>query len=496
MADPKPEQKGMPVVSKEYFPQTIEETNESQSVGDEQMGISVNDFNCLMGIANNTAQLMRSDAISQLLNPGLNINYECHYPDKISDTEYVEMFNREGLGERVVNLFPEESWLMNPEVKVDETSKDVEFDKQWKALEKEQKIYHYLQRVDILSGIGRYGVLLLGLDDGKDLLDPVDGINPDTGEKTKTPQRKLIFLKAFQEINVDIDSKETATDSPRFDQPKIYSLKVESTDGTETVSRKVHWTRIIHIADNRLTSEVFGKPRMKAIWNRLLDIRKVLSGSAEMFWKGAYQGLGFETQKEFVDATIDSAALKETMRKYGEGQQKFIHAQGLNIKNLAPNVADPTAHIKVQIDYIALALGVPIRIFLGSERGELASSQDNKAWNKRIGKRREDYVSSLVLRPFIDRLIIFGILPEVDDYIIVWPDLDAPSDKEKAEVAKIRTEAMAKYVQADVSLIMSPKDFFVKELGMDEKEADELEKSTLKLVDDTTGDDDGDDNNE
>jgi hypothetical protein len=486
MADNKKESKGMGVVGKTYFPDTGTESpkqTEDQAVQNkDDVQMSRRDFNCMMGVINNTTQLFRSDALSKLLNPGLDINFECHYPDSITTSDYVKMFDREGLAERVVNIFPEESWAMNPEVKEDNTSDESEFDKKWKEIEKQQKIYHYLQRVDVLSGIGRYGVLLLGLNDGLELKEPVASINELTGEKVGSTELELIFLKPFQEVNVDIDKKEEDSKSPRFDQPVLYNLKFENTDGSGSQSRKVHWTRVIHIADNRLTSEVFGKPRMKSIYNRLLDIRKVLSGSGEMFWKGAYQGLGFETQKDFADATIDSDALKETMRDYSSGLQRFIHAQGLNIKNLAPNIADPASHIKVQIEYIALSLGVPVRLLIGSERGELASSQDQKSWNKRISKRREDYLSPLVLRLLIDRLIIFGVLPEVKEYVIVWPDLDAPSEKEKMEIAKIAAEAMGKYVQSEVFLLMSDIDFFVRYLGMSKDEAEEVSTNAANFA--------------
>ena len=141
----------------------------------------------------------------------------------------------------------------------------------------------------------------------------------------------------------------------------------------------------------------------------------------------------------------------------------------------------------MQIDFIAMSLGVPKRIFLGSERGELASTTDMETWNKRVSKRREGYVSPMVIRLFIDRMIIFGVLPEVKEYKTKWPDLDTPSDKDKAEVGKIKTEAFAKYVQGNVDSLIGPMDYLMKIHDMTKEEADEIEKNAIERVEETEG---------
>lgn len=430
--------------------------------------------------------LLRSDALRRLLDPKKDLNYECGYPTTIQIGEYEDMFNRKGLGARVVKILPEESWAMNPIIQEKEDSSEATFDKEWKTLEKQRKIFHYAQRIDILSGIGRYGVLLLGLNDGKELHEAVEGINETTGEKEGDKKWELMFLKPFDENDATVVSKENDKSSSRFGLPTAYNIKFENTTGDGSSETKVHWTRLIHIADNRETSEVFGIPRMKPVFNRLLDVEKIVCSSGEMFWKGGWQGLGFETREGNDDAVIDEESFKEKMREYAQGLQRFILAQGVTIKTLAPNIADPTGHFRVQLQYIALTLGVPFRIFIGTEEAKLASTQDQKTWNKRVSKRREDYISPLLLRPLIDRLIILGVLPEVADYVIVWPDLDSPSDKEKMEVAELKTKAMASYVTSGVEALMSPSQFFQKILGMSKEEADELEEETIKFIDSTT----------
>src|SRR6185295_13550877 len=50
------------------------------------------------------------------------------------------------------------------------------------------------------------------------------------------------------------------------------------------------------------------------------------------------------------------------------------------------------------------------------------------------------------IRPFIDRLIAAGALPEPQsEYTITWPSLFETSDKEKAQVATLKMRALALY---------------------------------------------------
>ena len=67
-----------------------------------------------------------------------------------------------------------------------------------------------------------------------------------------------------------------------------------------------------------------------------------------------------------------------------------------------------------------MAYGVPYRILVGSEEAKLASSQDKRTWNERVQKRRDNYLTPMVVRPFVDRLIALG---KRFDYF-VYPNRD------------------------------------------------------------------------
>jgi len=158
--------------------------------------------------------------------------------------------------------------------------------------------------------------------------------------------------------------------------------------------------------------------------------------------------------------------LRSELAAYADGLQRYLAIQGVSAKSLDPQLADPSTHINVQLELIAVSLGVPKRVFIGSEQAQLASTQDVHTWNQRVARRREKYLTPYLIQPFIDRLMILGVLPQVDDYKVEWPDIDTPSDEDKADVFKKITEAFAKYVQGDVDMIIPPEVFLTLFAGL------------------------------
>ena len=289
---------------------------------------------------------------------------------------------------------------------------------------------------------------------------PVEGIN-DKGEKEGNAKRELIYIRTFDESLVTIKAYETDATNPRIGHLTMYTITFESQEASGGLTtRDVHWSRIIHVADNRTVSEIFGTPRIEPNYNRLYDLRKILSGSGEMFWKGAFPGYALTVDPEMSDATVDEEATREVMSDYFNGLQRYALFNGIKVSSMESQVADPTGHVNNQLKAIAIAIGVPVRIFFGSEEAKLASTQDSKNWNKKVTKRQNKYLTPMLIRPFIDRLIAFGILPEVEEYTVVWADLNTLTDEERATIAVKRTEALAKYVAGNVAQIIPPEEYY------------------------------------
>lgn len=420
------------------------------------------------------AYTLRRELIQKMLNDTRDIDLECGYPSAIKINDYATMFDRNGVGTRVVKLWPEECWNVIPEIVEDEKN-ETSFEKKWKELDKKFHISDYLYRIDVLSGIGRFGVLLLGVNDGKKLSEPLDKKNCE-----------LIYLKPLSEYVVTVKDKEKEATSPRFGLPTRYALKTEAVDGEMNAGEtEVHWTRVIHVADNRGVSETFGTPRLEPVYNYVLDLKKTLGGSAEMFWKGGFPGYAFEATPERTDplTTEEKAALREEFLNFSNKLQRYIALVGVTAKSMTPQIADPQPQFSTQLKAMCVTLGVPYRVFMGTEESKLAGSQDDKRWNRRVSKRQNSYLTPRLVRPLVDRLIELGVLPEAR-YEVKWPSLEELDPKEASEVAKNKTEAMTKYAAAGVEAVMGPRHFLTLVLGFTDDEADDITKEAETWVDD------------
>lgn len=404
-------------------------------------------------------------AFQQLLDPRRNLNNECGYPDTVADPlVWQELFTWDSIANRVIEVYPKECFQVLPDVYEDEDSENVtEFEAAWDAVGQGLRgdssyydgqgvnpIWEYMLRADILSGVGQYGVILLGLDDGQtDLSQPVKGmVEKNSAPVTRGPDKKMVpvegadpnanrrlyeftvnaeeikgrklkYVRCFPEMLAQITQFESNISSPRFGQPVMYLLTFNDPSqqatgvGLPIASVNVHWTRVIHVADNLTSSEVFGVPRCKPVLRNILALQKVYGGSAEGYWRSCFPAVVLSTHPQLGgDVEVDRTAIREMMEKYWNGLDRSLTLTGMGATTLPPTMIDPTPTIGVHIEAICIKLGIPDRVFRGSERGELASSQDDAAWNDRIKFRQKNYITPRIIVPFIDRLIAVGVLPQ------------------------------------------------------------------------------------
>lgn len=162
----------------------------------------------LANLTSERMQNIRGGMANGVMDPRRNINYDCGYPETGSITAegLKDLYMREPVAARVVELMPKECWQQSPTIyETDDQERETPFEKAWDELEvamsggvswhqteEGSSIWEYLFRADVLSGIGSFGVLLMGFDDGKNLQDPVDGAiipaeNPQPYQSSMTP---------------------------------------------------------------------------------------------------------------------------------------------------------------------------------------------------------------------------------------------------------------------------------------------------------------------
>lgn len=456
--------------------------------------VTSNQLKARLAILTETALHSRRELLQKLTDPRRDFDAECGYPDEITPEVYRDTYDRLGIAHRVVELLPKETWAMDPMVyetveskDEDEAQKeDTEFDKAWKILVKKRNVWHHLQRIDEVSGIGRFGVLFLGFSDGQELDQPVLGVeDPQATPKSELVGNQeeekfplsLLYMRSLDESLVQVLTREDNLNSPRYGKPKTYSLQfkdqVLQTSSNRTLT--VHWSRVLHVAEDCLDSGIYGTPRMQAVFNHLMDIKKILGGSGEMFWRGGFPGYSFEVAPGSpAETELDEESLVEQIDEYAQGLSRYLKLVGVTAKSLAPQVADPTAHFEANLLAIAITMGCPLRVLKGTEESKLASTQDKKTWNLRLARRQDTYVTPMIIREFVDRLMDAGVLPMVEEYEVAWPDLNAATDSEKADIALKRTQALAAYVAGNVDALIAPPEFLELIMGMELEDIAEI----------------------
>jgi hypothetical protein len=191
---------------------------------------------------------------------------------------------------------------------------------------------------------------------------------------------------------------------------------------------------VIHIADRLLDDRVNGDPLLAHVWNRLDDLDKVVGGGSESYWRRVHPGtiLGVDPDTRIGEAEIKK--LKEETDEFIHGMKRFLTLRGVEVDQLQADVSNFNTQVQSIISLISGATGIPQRILIGSERGELASTQDKENWNERVQDRRDTF-GTPVVRQVVDRFVDHGVLPQPDQYDVRWPDIDDLTEDERAGVA-------------------------------------------------------------
>lgn len=414
-----------------------------------------------------------------------DLNTILGYKEMVEFRDFWDKYKRNDIAAAVINRISQTSFRGGFEVVQGVDEDETEFEKAWKQLQMEHDLLDVFERADVLSLLGRYGGILLGL---SDVTDPSVMRRPVSGMKVE-----LMYTKVLSEESMVISQVDRNPASPRYSLPEIYKVRIPAADAnqptlsggenTAFIELDVHHTRIIHIAYHRLENDVFGTPALESIYNRLADIEKLVGGAAEMFWRGARPGYQGVLDKEANISDEDRKKIQEQAEKFEKDLQRFFVQKGMEIKALAPQVEDPTGHFNMLVECVCAARGIPKRVLLGSERGELASSQDRSNWFETVDARRVREPEKRMIRPTIDRFVDIGMLPnpENGEYDVAWADLASSSEKEVVEIAELISKALANYMNSGASDVV-PVEVFMKRLGFTEQEIKEIENRYEEML--------------
>jgi hypothetical protein len=369
------------------------------------------------------------------------------YPLSLTFENYHQAWERNGLAKAGIERPIETCWQEFPRlVEFEDTHDKTTLEKEIaKAFEKLQ-FWSNLSEADKYSRVGEYSGVIFRFRDNKKFDEPVDTVGgglEGIAEIIPAWQGQLTADEFFQDPNQE-----------NYGQVSMYTFNesaVKTSNGkTQVRNMRVHPDRV-HIWSRNST--IWGVPALKAGWNDLLTCQKLIGAGGEGFWKNAKAAPVLEVEK---DANLNQLAtmlgstlanlpdkLDEIIADYQKGFDKMLMLQGMKASPQSITMPDPKEFMNNALMSYAASLSIPLKILVGSQTGERASTEDAKEWNKTCNSRRTNFIRPNIMR-IIERLVKYKILPE-KDWFLLWGDLTEATTAEKVGIAKSMADIQKVY---------------------------------------------------
>lgn len=357
--------------------------------------------------------------------------------------QYYAAYLRNPYARAVTDIPVNTTWRKPPEIsddgETDGDGTDTPFEEEVAEIADELRAWHYAKRGDKLAGIGEYGLVVLEFDD---ISTPADFQNPVTNPN------ELTGMRPFSQASLD-EIVLGGPSSGRWGEPEQYNIDLtDENDDVETQGPDelwVHHSRVLHIpSDELLDDEIRGTPRMEPVYNNLCDIEQTLGSAGELAYRASAWGLNVNISPDY-SFNDDGESQQEHLERWYYGLDPILRTQGADdVQSLGGENIDPGPVINPNVEAISAQKGIPQSVLKGNETGERATSEDLKEWYGKIGERREEFVTPVIVRELIDRLLDLGILtpPTGDSYTVDWPPLAETSEEDVANIHHRRAEVL------------------------------------------------------
>ncbi|EDU0974151.1 DUF1073 domain-containing protein [Salmonella enterica subsp. enterica serovar Anderlecht] len=368
---------------------------------------------------------------------------EFGYPDSVNFDDFYRAYKRNAVARAAVRRMVDNCWQDNPEIfegeeKKDGAKKDSAWDKQVNKLFK--KRWKQIKGADRRNLVGNYSALLIQLRDGGDWREAVN-----RATVRSLSEKALVRLIPVWEAQLDVARWDEDPQSETFGMPAMYrytEIPVGSDNGKPGRIIDVHPDRVFILAEGADDGSMDGESMLEAGFNKLLDIEKISGGSAEGFLKNASRQIAFNFSKDVnfaklakalgVSESEVSAAMDSQVRELNRNVDSAVMMQDGSASVLSVAAADPEPTWRTALNEFCATIPIPVKILIGMQTGERASTEDGKDWAKTGNARRAGFLTDVVegiVRWFINLEIIPA--PASEEITVSWSDLLAPSQAEK-----------------------------------------------------------------
>jgi hypothetical protein len=309
------------------------------------------------------------------------------------------------------------------------------------------RVWQHLAEADRRSLVGCYSGVIMRLADSKRFQEPVDTVPGGLAG--------LVELIPAWEGQLQVAEWDTDEMSETYGQPLMFQFNEaqvasKANDTTKTRSFMIHPDRVLVWSRD---GTVHGTSFLEPGYNDLIDLEKIKGAGGEGFWKNAKSAPVLNLDK---DAKIGDLAkgmgvspaevgdkIGEQVEDWQKGFDQLLMLQGMEAKALGITLPSPEHFWAAPLQSFAASISMPLKILVGSQTGERASTEDASEWSQTIMSRRNSQTVPNVMA-LVRRLERFSILPEGKDWFLDWPSLMDPTPTEQIERAAKMADINAK----------------------------------------------------
>lgn len=362
------------------------------------------------------------------------------FPDQVGFTQTYQAWSRNGIGHAAVEHTVLKTWETNPVLAETEDPEESRLEKEIRQWADDLRLWQRLAEADRRSLVGGYAGVILRLADGKTFKEPVDNVPGGLAG--------LVELVPAWEGQLTVSEWDNDETSESYGHPKMFSFKESDVTNVQVSGGSAGQNRAFEVHPDRVViwskdGTIHNRSLLEPGFNDLLTIEKVLGAGGEGFWKNAKSTPVLETEKDVslediakgMGVPVDEIADKmdEQVSDFNKGFDAMLMLQGIKAKTLPVSLPIPEHFFNAPLQSFAASVMIPLKILVGNQTGERASTEDANQWAKTNEARRTN-----VVRPnigmLVRRLEQFGILLE-KDWVIQWGDLTEANMPEKIERA-------------------------------------------------------------
>lgn len=354
---------------------------------------------------------------------------------------------RAGVDKTVAKTWQDFPFLLEKPRDAGQSAKETRWEKQIRERFADLRVWQHLAEADRRGMVGAYAGVIFRLGDGKKFSDPVRG-------KVRGGLMGLVEVIPAWEGQLTVNEWDSVETSTTYGQPKMFQFS-EAAVGQVQQPRQflVHPDRVLIWSRD---GTLHGTSALKAGLNDLITAEKIIGAGGEGFWKNAKSAPVIEIEK---DAKIESMAkamgvsvedvadkMDEQVRDWNGGFDNSLLLQGMTAKALQVILPSPEHFFSIATQAFAASLQMPVKILVGMQTGERASTEDAEEWAQTNMSRRSSETVPNILA-MIKRLERFGMIPD-RDWTLAWTPLTEAKPGEKMARAKQMTDANKASVEA------------------------------------------------